>query len=96
MIFVPLEEILFIERAERKAVIHTVQRKYELNEALAKLEDTLDARFVSSHRSYLINLEALERIETAGQHYKAYFKNYTEAAKISKHKLAELQKYKAM
>ena len=41
-------------------------------------------------------MEALTRIETAGQNYKAYFKNYQETAKISKNKLAELQKYKSL
>ncbi len=96
MIFVPLDEVLFIERAERKAVIHTHQKKYEMNEALTNLESILDSRFIASHRSYLINMEALTRIETAGQNYKAYFKNYQETAKISKNKLAELQKYKSL
>jgi two-component system, LytTR family, response regulator len=96
MVFVPLDEVLFIERAERKAVIHTLHKKYEMNEALTNLESILDSRFIASHRSYLINLEALTRIETAGQNYKAYFKNYQETAKISKNKLAELQKYKSL
>jgi two-component system, LytTR family, response regulator len=96
MVFVPLDEVLFIERAERKAVIHTLHKKYEMNEALTNLESILDSRFIASHRSYLINLEALTRIETAGQNYTAYFKNYQETAKISKNKLAELQKYKSL
>ncbi|MFL6557491.1 MAG: LytR/AlgR family response regulator transcription factor [Bacillus sp. (in: firmicutes)] len=96
MIFVPLDEVLFIERAERKAVIHTIHKKYEMNEALTNLENILDSRFIASHRSFLINIEALTRIETAGQNYKAYFKNYQETAKISKNKLAELQKYKSL
>jgi two-component system, LytTR family, response regulator len=96
MIFVPLDEVLFIERAERKAVIHTLHKKYEMNEALTNLESILDSRFIASHRSYLINMEALTRIETAGQNYKAYFKDYQETAKISKNKLAELQKYKSL
>ena len=52
MIFVPLDEVLFIERAERKAVIHTHQKKYEMNEALTNLESILDSRFIASHRSY--------------------------------------------
>ncbi|MFL6555227.1 MAG: LytR/AlgR family response regulator transcription factor [Bacillus sp. (in: firmicutes)] len=96
IIFVPLDEVLFIERAERKAVVHTLHKKYEINEALTNLENILDSRFVASHRSYLINLEALTRIETASQNYKAYFKDYQETAKISKNKLTELQKYKSL
>ncbi|WP_413300943.1 LytTR family DNA-binding domain-containing protein [Bacillus sp. 1P10SD] len=94
--FIPLDEIIFIERAERKAVIHTIQQKIELNEALTNLEEILDCRFVASHRSFIINLQYLKRIEAAGQTYKAYFKNCEETAKVSKNKLAELQKIKSL
>lgn len=93
--FIPLDEILFIERIDRKTVIHTINQKFETNEALASFEETLDSRFMASHRSYIINLDFLTRIETVGQMYKAYFKNYDETAKVSKHKLAELQHCKS-
>jgi len=94
--FIPLDDIIFIERADRKAVIHTVDQKIELNEALTNLEEALDSRFSTSHRSYIINLQYLKRIETTGQTYKAYFKNYEETAKISRNKLSELQKRKSL
>lgn len=94
--FIPLDDIIFIERADRKAVIHTVDQKIVLNEALTNLEETLDSRFSTSHRSYIINLQYLKKIETTGQTYKAYFKNYEETAKISKNKLSELQKKKSL
>lgn len=94
--FIPLEDILFIERVDRKSVIHTKNKKFEMNEALTSIESTLDSRFMASHRAYIINLELLERIEAVGQMYKAYFKNYQETAKISKHKLVELQHYKSL
>jgi two-component system, LytTR family, response regulator len=94
--FIPLEEILFIERMGRKSVIHTINQKFETNETLTSLDSTLDSRFMTSHRSYIINLELLTRIEVVGQMYKAYFKNYNETAKVSKHKLAELQRYKSL
>ncbi|MDM5328670.1 LytTR family DNA-binding domain-containing protein [Neobacillus sp. CF12] len=94
--FIPLDEIIFIERADRKSVIHMVNQKIELNEALTDLEEILDSRFVGSHRSYIINLQYLTKIEAAGQTYHAYFKNYEETAKVSKNKLAELQKCKSL
>ena len=94
--FIPLDEIIFIERADRKSVIHMVNQKIELNEALTDLEEILDSRFVASHRSYIINLQHLTKIEAAGQSYNAYFKNYEETAKVSKNKLAELQKCKSL
>jgi two-component system LytT family response regulator len=95
MIFIPLEEIVFIERLDRKSAIHTKSAKFETNETLTSLEDALDSRFISSHRSYIINVELLTRIEAAGQMYKAYFKDYNETARISKHKVDELQRYKS-
>jgi two-component system LytT family response regulator len=94
--FVPLEEIIFIEKAGRKSVIHTLNKKIEFNEALTNLEEILDSRFVASHRSYIINLEYLSKIEVSGQTYQAHFKHYKETAKVSKHKLVELQKNKAL
>ncbi|MGG1576300.1 LytR/AlgR family response regulator transcription factor [Fictibacillus sp. NRS-1165] len=96
IIFIPLDDILFIERMDRKSVIHTKNKSYETNEPLASLEVALDSRFQASHRSYIINAEHLVRIEAAGQMYKAYFKDYGETAKISKHKVDELQRYKAL
>lgn len=94
--FVAMEDIVFIERADRKSVIHTIDKRIELNEALTNLEELLDSRFVASHRSFIINLQYLVRIEAYGQSYKAHFKNYSETARVSKHKLPELQKSKSL
>ncbi|PLT34450.1 LytTR family DNA-binding domain-containing protein [Bacillus sp. V5-8f] len=94
--FIPFEEIYFIERTDRKSLIHTIHNKIEAKEALTSLEKLLDTRFMASHRSYIINLDYLSKIEACGQMYIAYFKNYRETAKISKHKLSELQYYKSI
>lgn len=94
IIFIPLDEILFIERADRKSVIHTRNQKIETNEPLTSLENSLDSRFMLSHRSYLINLDHLTKIESVDQNYIASFGDYPSTAKISKHKIGELQSYK--
>ena len=93
--FLSPEEILFIEKSNRKSIIHTEHYKYQTNESLASYEYLLDSRFMTAHRSYIINLDQLTKVETVGQMYKAYFKNYPETARISKHKLVELQSLKA-
>jgi two-component system, LytTR family, response regulator len=95
MIFIPFDEIIFVERQDRKSVIHTKNNKFETNETLASLEDSLDSRFMLSHRSYIINVELLTRIQASGQIYKVYFKDYNETARISKHRVDELQRYKS-
>ncbi|GAE36167.1 LytR/AlgR family response regulator transcription factor [Halalkalibacter akibai] len=94
--FLAPEEILFIEKLDRKTVIHTNDQKYETNEPLVTYENVLGPRFMTTHRSYLINLDQLTRVETAGRMYKAYFKNYHETARVSKQKLVELQHSKSV
>ncbi|KAA0549970.1 response regulator transcription factor [Bacillus sp. BGMRC 2118] len=94
--FIPLDEIIFIEREERKSKIHTLSKMYTTSESLMSLEEKLDSRFIASHRSYLINLEFLTKIETKGQMYLAYFKNYDGVAKVSKNQLANLQNRKSI
>jgi two-component system LytT family response regulator len=94
--FIPLDDIIFIKKADRKSVIYTINEKIEFNEALTNLEEILDSRFVSSHRSYIINLQYLYKIEVSGQAYVAHFKNYNDTAKVSKTRLAELQKNKSL
>lgn len=94
ILFIPLDDIIFIERIDRKSVIHTKNNIFETNEALTSLEDALDSRFIASHRSYIINVGLLTKIEASGQMYKAYFKDYDKTARISKHKIDELQRYK--
>ncbi|WP_046176737.1 LytR/AlgR family response regulator transcription factor [Domibacillus indicus] len=93
IIFIPLDEIIFIEREDRKSVIYTRNNKFETNETLASLEEALDSRFIASHRSCIINMRLLIKIEAAGQGYRAYFKDYDRSAKVSKHKIDELQRY---
>ena len=96
MIFIPLDDIVFIERLERKSMIHTPQQIFETYEALSSLEEYLDDRFIASHRSYIINIKLLTRIEAAGQMYKAYFRDYDKPARISKNKLDKVQAYKVL
>jgi two-component system, LytTR family, response regulator len=97
MVFIPFNEIIFIERLDRKSVIYTSSKQYEVNDSLASLEKSLDARFMPSHRSYIINMEHLAMIEVSGQSYKAYFTNCkNKTAKVSKNKVTELQRYKSI
>lgn len=94
--FLPQEEIIFIEKSDRKTFIHTNDHKYQTNEPLSYYENILDDRFMVAHRSFIINLEKLSKVETVGQMYKAHFKSYDEKAKVSKQKLMELQQLKSM
>ncbi|PLR96750.1 LytR/AlgR family response regulator transcription factor [Bacillus sp. T33-2] len=96
IIFVPFNDILFIERFDRKSVVHTWHKLFETNETLANLDNLLDSRFMASHRSYIINMDHLIIIEACGQSYRAHFNGYDKTAKVSRQKLGELQHYKSI
>lgn len=86
-----LEEIIFIEKLERKTYIHSHTNIYQNTEALTDLLEKLPLHFIQSHRSYIININHLSTIESKGQTYFASFFNYDKLAKISKHQLREIQ-----
>lgn len=95
IIFVPLTDIIFIERLNRKSVIHTINKQYETYESLFNLSQQLDINFCRCHKSYIVNVDYLEIIEQIGQKYIGHFKNYEKTVKISGNMLLELKKYKS-
>jgi two-component system LytT family response regulator len=61
-------QIDYIEAQDDYVQIHTGGKAYLKNQRLSELEAQLDAdRFLRIHRSYLLNLECLVRIEQAGK-----------------------------
>lgn len=95
IVFIPLVEIIFIEKRDRKSIIHTINKQYESYESLTSLCQQLDKRFLECHRSYIINMDYLEIIESKGQSYIGRFRNYSQPIKISKNKILLLQTYKS-
>ncbi|MFD1780112.1 LytTR family transcriptional regulator DNA-binding domain-containing protein [Fredinandcohnia salidurans] len=93
-IFIPMGDVYFIEKNDRKSIVHTVTGQYETNEPLSNLEKKVDERFLTSHRSNIINMDLLYKIETIGQICIGSFKDYKEKAKITKNKIKLIQDYK--
>lgn len=59
-----LKDIQWIEATDIYSMVHTVQGKYLLNSSLKAVEDRFPpAQFVRTHRSYIVNLEAIQAIE---------------------------------
>ena len=55
IVFVPVEQILWIEAANKYVVVHTANRDHVARQTIQSLEGTLDPRqFVRIHRSILI------------------------------------------
>jgi len=60
----PVKEISFIEAQDDYVAIYTKERSHLKKETLSGLEKRLDSRqFVRIHRSYLINIDYLSKIE---------------------------------
>lgn len=76
LLFIPFHEIVFIERLNRKSFIYTFQHTYETYESLHSLMERLGYQFFQSHRSYIVNLEHIYKIEPDGQTYLVHFRNY--------------------
>ena len=91
-VYLPVEEILFIEKEGRKSVIHTVDERFVTHEPLQELEERLPDYFYKTHRSYLVNLKKIVRIEALGETYSAHFANSEKTAYISKLKINEVHR----
>ncbi|TDK64126.1 response regulator transcription factor [Bacillus salipaludis] len=91
-VYLPVEEILFIEKEGRKSVIHTVDERFVTHESLQELADRLPDYFHKTHRSYLVNLKKIVKIEALGETYSAHFANCEKTAYISKLKIHEIHR----
>jgi two-component system LytT family response regulator len=61
---IPVEKVDFLEAQDDAVVVRTGKRRLWRSQTLASLAATLDpSRFVRVHRSYVVNLERIARIE---------------------------------
>nr|WP_255639989.1 LytTR family DNA-binding domain-containing protein [Pseudalkalibacillus hwajinpoensis] len=86
-LFISCNEIVFLERKNRKTHIYTREKEYIVNESLANLMKSLNASFILSHRSFIINVKKIEVIKQTGQSYEVHFKSMMKRARISKNNL---------
>lgn len=63
LVKVELREILLLEAADNYAFIYTRQNKYMVSSNLKALEGKLPDYFMRVHRSYVVNLKAIDSIE---------------------------------
>lgn len=52
-----LKNIMYIDKEERKSVIHAHGNTFKTNIPLETLQESLDARFIRTHRSCIVNKE---------------------------------------
>jgi two-component system LytT family response regulator len=90
-LYLTIEDILFIEKEGRKTILHTKNERFETTESLLDLKLTLPSYFYKTHRSFLVNLTKIIKIEPSGETYLACFENTSKNAYISKLKISEVQ-----
>ena len=80
--FIDKEDIIFIERKESSTIIVTKDEVYKTSVSLGSLEEKLDSKnFMRSHKSYIINLYRITKIEPYGRWtYVVKFKGTSESA----------------
>jgi two-component system LytT family response regulator len=67
IVFVPVDEIDWIEAADYYVEIHAGGRSYLMRETMQRLQEQLDERFVRIHRSRLVNRDRVRELRTEGR-----------------------------
>ena len=94
VIFIDKKDIIFIERSDSSTKIITAEEVYKTSASLGALEEKLDPReFMRCHKSYMINVSQISKIEPFGRWtYVVKFKGTTETALMTLQKYEELKK----
>lgn len=94
MSFIPIPDIVLIQRENNATVIYTEKDSYVTSASLADLEKKLDpGQFLRSHKSYIINLSRIRKIEPYGRWtYVVHFQGRKEDALLTAEKFEEIKK----
>lgn len=94
MSFVDIKDILIVQRENNMTMIYTSQEIFSTSASLADIEAKLDTdRFIRSHKSYIINLTQVIKIEPYGRWtYIVKFKDTKQDALMTSEKYEEIKK----
>lgn len=91
-VFVNVCNICYLEKNERYTIIHCVNEQLKTRETLQDLQQRLGSSFFRSHKSYIINVELVERVVNlpGSSYYEVKFKNYKGSALLSRERVHAL------
>ncbi|MDO4530780.1 MAG: LytTR family DNA-binding domain-containing protein, partial [Bacillota bacterium] len=82
---VPLEDILFIECRQKKAILHTKTEELTIGVPLYRLGEELPApHFLQCHRSFLVNLKNIAYLDKHRDPWTIFFFSSKKKAFISR------------
>lgn len=93
--FVDTQDIVLIERENNTTQIYTAGGEtFTTSVSMSDLENRLDAKlFMRSHKSYIINLSRIQKIEPYGRWtYIVRFRDFTKDALITREKYEQIKK----
>jgi two-component system LytT family response regulator len=67
IVFVPFDDIEWVEAADYYVEIHAGERTYLMRETMQRLQTLLDDRFVRIHRSRLVNRDSVREVRWEGR-----------------------------
>ncbi len=81
------EDIIFIEKYGKEAQIHTGDEIFTTYQTLDEIESSLNNSFFRSHKSYLINLDKVQKVsKNRNRSYEVSFHDYDKTAMMSRDK----------
>lgn len=90
---IDIKDIIMIERIDGVSRIVTKDEKYLTSQSLSSLEEKLDAsRFMRCHKSYIIRVDAIKKLEVYGRWtYTVHLKDTDETALMTNQKYDEIK-----
>lgn len=94
MSFVDVKDIILVQRENNSTVIYTAKDSFTTSAGLGEIEEKLDEeQFMRSHKSYIINVSQIKKIEPYGRWtYTVTFKDLKQDALMTQEKYEEIKK----
>lgn len=94
LIFVDKKDIIMVERVDGSTLITTADNVFQTSASLSCIEEKLDEKeFMRCHKSYIINLSMISKIEVYGRWtYTVSLKNTDSTALMTAQKYEEVKK----